>query len=344
MVGLCYSFGRIVRALIKHSAQALVVGFGSIARRHIENLEACRVRVLAVVRPSGHAPGAAPHLKFVRTIAEGIALKPDCAIVASSSAAHGEALLPLLEAGVPLYAEKPVVSDAAQLEKVKCCLSQRPTRTSASGCNLRFLPSLRRMQTEIAAGVIGSPVRASFQAGQWLPDWRPSCDYRQSYSAKAAQGGGVILDLIHEIDAARWLLGDFDQVVAMGGKRSRLEIDAEDVACILLGRRGAGPFVSIGLDYVARQRVRRYEVVGDEGTLVWDLAASQLTLATQKETRTLASDAKDFDVDATYLAAMQVFLDAVAEGRPFSPDLADGLAATELALRAKEALHVGEGR
>jgi predicted dehydrogenase len=116
------------------------------------------------------------------------------------------------------------------------------------------------------------------------------------------------------------------------------------VACILLGRRGAGPVVSIGLDYVARQRVRRYEVVGDEGTLVWDLAARQLTLTTQKETRTLASDAKDFDVGATYLVAMRAFLDAVEGGRPFSPDLADGLAACELAIRAKDALRAGEGR
>lgn len=302
------------------------------------------MREITVLRPSGRAPGAAKELNFVASVAEGLALKPDCAVIASPSAAHGDALFPLLEARVPCYVEKPVLTGAADVKRARTLLAKGKPMATLTGCNLRFLPSLRRLQAEIAAGTIGAPVRASLQAGQWLPDWRPGRDYRQTYSAKAAQGGGVILDLIHEIDAARWLFGDFEQVLALGGKRSRLEIDAEDVACILLGRRRAGPVVAIGLDYVARQRVRRYEVIGEEGTLVWDLATARLTLGTPKGDRVLANDSADFDVGATYLGAMREFVAAVKEGRPASPDLADGLAAAELAIRAKAALEAGEGR
>ena len=268
---------------------------------------------------------------------EGLAATPNCAVIASPSSAHIEALLPLLQAGVPCYVEKPVVITASHVKQVRDA-SRKAVKTSMSGCNLRFLPSLRRLQAEIVAGTIGTPVRASLQAGQWLPDWRPGRDYRQTYSAKSSEGGGVVLDLIHEIDAARWLFGDFEQVLALGGKRSRLEIDAEDVACILLGRRGAGPVVAIGLDYVARQRMRRYEVIGEEGTLTWDLAARRLSLATPEGDRVLADDAADFDVGATYLRAMQEFTAAVKQSRPTSPDLADGLAAAELAIRARDAL------
>jgi hypothetical protein len=319
---------------MKHSA--LVVGYGSIARRHVENLQACGISELTIVRPSGRSSDAPKSLRFVSSIAEGMETMPDCAVIASPSAAHIESLLPLLNAGVPCYVEKPVAVSAAQVKQLRD-LASRVT-VSMTGCNLRFLPSLQRMQKEIAAGAIGEPVRASLQAGQWLPDWRPARDYRETYSAKAAQGGGVIFDLIHEIDAARWLLGDFDQVLAIGGKRSRLEIDAEDVAAILLGRRGAGPVVAIGLDYVARQPVRRHEVIGEEGTLVWDLAAARLSLITAKGERVLAKDAADFDVGTTYLRAMRAFVNAVQEGKPASPDLADGLAAAELAIRAREAL------
>lgn len=326
------------------TVRALVFGYGSIGCRHVENLQACGVREVAVMRPAGRAPAAAKELTFVASVAEGLARKPDCAVIASPTAAHGDALLPVLEAGIPCYVEKPVVMKAADLEGARKLMAQRKPPLTMSGCNLRFLPSLRRLQREIAAGAIGTPVRASLQAGQWLPDWRPARDYRETYSAQAAQGGGVILDLIHEIDAARWLFGDFEHVLALGGKRSRLEIDAEDVACILLGRRGAGPVVAIGLDYVARQRVRRYEVVGDEGTLVWDLAVGQLSLTTAKGTTVLAKDSADFDVGATYLAAMREFVAAVKERRPASPDLADGLAAAELAIRAKAALQAHEAR
>ena len=322
-----------MKTLIKHSA--LVVGYGSIARRHVENLQACGVSELTILRPSGRSSDAPKSLRFVSSIEQAIATKPECAVIASPSAAHIKSLLPLLKAGVPCYVEKPVVITASEIRQVK---DHKVSKASMSGCNLRFLPSLQRMQKEIGAGAIGKPVRASLQAGQWLPDWRPARDYRETYSAKAAQGGGVILDLIHEIDAARWLLGDFDQVLAMGGKRSRLEIDAEDVAAILLGRRGAGPVVAIGLDYVARQRVRRYEVIGEEGTLVWDLGATRLSLITTKGERVLAKDAADFDIGATYLRAMREFVNAVKEGKAASPDLADGLAAAELAIRAREAL------
>lgn len=263
---------------------------------------------------------------------------PERAVVASSSSLHVEAVIPLVQSGVPLYVEKPVVSTRAQLEQMKHYLSSASAPVVLTGCNLRFLPSLRRLRDELARGAIGAPVRASLQAGQWLPDWRPGRDYRLAYSAKAAAGGGVILDLVHELDAARWLFGDFEQVLALGGKHSKLEIDAEDAACILLGRRGSGPVVAIGLDYVSRQRVRRYEIVGEEGSLVWDLADARLSLVTPQGTSVLSADAAEFDVGATYLCAMREFLAAAKEGRPASPDLADGLAAAELALRAKDAL------
>jgi predicted dehydrogenase len=330
---------RIVETLTKHSAlRALVVGYGSIARRHVENLQACGAREVTILRPSGRPAGAAQSLRFVATLDEALAARPDCAVIASPTAKHGEALLPLIRAGVPVYVEKPVVMSANEVKQVKEELSRRAFIVTMTGCNLRFLPSLRRLQSEITAGAIGAPVRASLQAGQWLPDWRPARDYRETYSAKSAEGGGVVLDLIHEIDAARWLFGDFDQVLALGGKLSRLEIDAEDVACILLGRRGAGPVVAIGLDYVARQRVRRYEVIGEEGTLVWDLAARRLSLFAPEGERVLAGEAADFDAGATYLGAMREFTTAVREGGPASPDLADGLAAAELAIRARDAL------
>lgn len=318
--------------------RVLIVGYGSIARRHVESLRACGVRELSVLRPAGGARDAPQDLRFVTDVERALALRPDCAVIASPTAAHGEALFPLLEAGIPSYVEKPVVMSTQELRRARDLLARRPPPATLAGCNLRFLPSLRRLRDELAHGAIGAPVRASLQAGQWLPDWRPGRDYRLTYSAKAATGGGVILDLVHELDAARWLFGDFEQVLALGGKRSRLEIDAEDVACILLGRRGSGPVVAIGLDYVSRQRVRRYEIVGEEGSLVWDLADARLSLVTTQGTSVLSAGAAEFDVGATYLCAMREFLAAAKEGRPASPDLADGLAAAELALRAKDAL------
>lgn len=314
--------------------RALIVGYGSIARRHIDNLRAGEVvRELVVFKPGGAAANAPAGLRFVSDLSAGIAARPDLAVVASPSAAHADSLVPLLEAGIPCYVEKPVVITAEDVARLR---AMQPLPLTMSGCNMRFLPSLRRMRDALRSGRIGAAVRASFQAGQWLPDWRPGRDYRKSYSARAAHGGGVLLDLIHEIDAARWLFGEFHEVRALCGKLSPLEIDVEDVACLLLAKHGTGPLVMIGLDYVARQRLRRYDIVGEEGTLSWDLASRQLTLASSRATDVLDSDPASFDISATYVAAMREFVLAVQSGQPTSQDLHDGLDSTALALRARK--------
>jgi predicted dehydrogenase len=313
--------------------RALVVGYGSIARRHIANLRAMGGQEFLVYRPSGRPDDAPRDLRFVQHLADAINAKPDFAVIASPSARHIDALVPLLEGRVPCYVEKPPVTTMDDVRRVRQLLDRHPVATM-TGCNLRFLPSLRRLRDTIRAGTIGTPVRAVMQAGQWLPDWRPGTDYRRSYSAHAAAGGGVLFDLIHEIDAARWLFGEYDDVHSFIGKFSRLEIDSEDTASVLLSRRD-GPIVSINLDYVARQRMRRYEVIGDEATLAWDLTAPTLTLTSGKGTVTLTDSPEDFDIARTYASAMAEFLGAVRGGGATSQDLADGLATTELTLRAR---------
>jgi predicted dehydrogenase len=127
---------------------------------------------------------------------------------------------------------------------------------------------------------------------------------------------------------ARWLFGPLELLHAAAAKLSRLEIETEDTALLTLGPR---PLVSIALDYVSRRRVRRYEVVGDEASLIWDLERAVLERVDASGTRVLASGAAEFDVGASYLEALKEFLAA----RP-SCGLMDGLESAELALQARE--------
>jgi predicted dehydrogenase len=252
----------------------LIIGSGSIGQRHIRNLKNLvdHPEFILLRNASGQDElsrdlGAI----VVGSFADAIALSPVFAVIATPSVFHFEALQALLPAQVPCYVEKPVVTTETQVQQIELLLVSATTvPTTMAGCNLRFLPSLKSAKKLIGDGVIGRTVRASLQVGQWLPDWRPAQDYRQSYSASRALGGGVVLDLIHELDAARFLFGEFDQIFSLGGRHSRLEIESEDSAAIILGRLN-GPVVSLGLDYVSRNPIRRYEIVGDEASLIWDL-------------------------------------------------------------------------
>ena len=101
--------------------------------------------------------------------------------------------------------------------------------------NLRFQPSLQEFRKQIKQQRIGKILSVRVEVGQYLPNWRPESDYRKGVSAQKKLGGGVLLELSHEIDYISWIFGDYKWVKAHISKQSNLEIDVEDTAYLLLG-------------------------------------------------------------------------------------------------------------
>ena len=321
----------------------LIIGSGSIGRRHIHNLQGLIEQPeFVLLRDDAREDEFSRGLgaRVVGSFEAAVALRPALAVIATPSIRHLEALQFLLPAQVPCYVEKPVIASEEQAEFLEAMLASLPlVPPTHVGCNLRYLPSLKRLRRLIHEGAIGRPVRVSLQAGQWLPDWRPAQDYRASYSADPIRGGGVVLDLVHELDAARWLFGEFDEVHAVGGHYSRLEIGVEDSVTVLLGR-ARGPAVAVGLDYVARRPMRRYEIIGDEGSLLWDLPARRLELIRAQESESIDCGQGGFDIAETYVTAMSELLAATKFMHPTSQDISDGLRSARLALNVNKKLRI----
>jgi len=321
--------------------RALIIGTGSIGRRHVENIremypdtEFVFLRREAVRDKLADTHGAEVVANFYETMTP----KPDFAVVATPSAMHMDAMTPLVEAAIPFYIEKPVVTRQSDVDTLRRLIKENKfSGPTLVGCNLRFLDSLVRIRDILKEGSLGTVVRAQLTVGQWLPDWRKFQDYRQSYSARGDLGGGVIFDLIHEIDLARWWFGDFEHVSACSGKYSMLDIDAEDTAAILLQKNGGPPLVTLNMDYVSRRRVRRYELVGDRASLIWDLDERTLKKVGAKETEPIDCGSKGFEMTDSYKTAMRHFIECVRTMEPTCLDIVDGLATTELALRARSA-------
>ena len=114
-------------------------------------------------------------------------------------------------------------------------------------------------------------------AGQYLPQWRAQVDYRDSYSASKSLGGGVLLDLSHEIDYLNWILEGCNEVVATGGKFSDLEIDSDDVFQISM-KTNRCQLVQIELNYFDKL-LRRYVIINTNNhTYKADLINSTLEI------------------------------------------------------------------
>jgi predicted dehydrogenase len=320
----------------------LVAGCGSIGRRHAANLLALGQRVVAH-DPDGERRAAVERDLGVATFAtleEALAGSPQLTLVCAPPSCHLGVARQALAAGSHLFIEKPI---SASLEGVPALLSdaERAGRQVLIGYNLRFHPGLAVVREAVRAGRVGRALSARAEFGSYLPDWRPTQDYRTGYAAHAHLGGGVVLDAIHEIDALVWTLGPVRRVTAFTASTGTLAIETEDLAAMLLEME-CGALGEVHVDYLQRSYCRSLKVVGSEGTAQWDhaAAAAWLECAGSRDREPLW-DGRGYDIRATYreeLAAVLARLAGqaaapLATGREGLDTLAVALAARESAAR-----------
>jgi predicted dehydrogenase len=144
---------------------------------------------------------------------------------------------------------------------------------------MRFHPCFLKLRQLIAEKAIGRLLAVSARQGEYLPGFHPYEDYRQSYAAREALGGGVIFTQIHDIDYLVALLGVPERVFAMGGHLSSLEIDVEDMASMSFEMRCGGRVLPVHLqqDFVTRPPVRTCRLLGESGSIEVDFETPSLT-------------------------------------------------------------------
>ena len=317
----------------------LFVGTGSIGKRHIKVLKdilpACRFLFLRKFAREDHYSQSVDAQVF-STVEEALHHNIDLFVVSNPSAYHSEFVVKGIQYALPMYIEKPLVTKASHIAAIKEAVNKYSySQPVQVGCNLRFMPSLIQMKEALMAGRIGNVAHATFHAGQWLPDWRPGQDFSKSYSASAAMGGGVIFDLIHEIDSARWMLGQLNPLCCYSTSVESLNITSESVAMSCL-RSSSNALVSLVVDYVSRKPLRRYQIVGDRGTLIWDLAQKKLVLQSSGQDEILCYNPNDFDMGKTYYSAMSELVCSIQQMSLPSQGLEEGLRTASLAIALKE--------
>jgi predicted dehydrogenase len=255
---------------------ALIVGFGSIGKRHYEIL--CKATGVNGVHVVSSRPDKS--IQIFDTIEHAAANhRYDYVVIASSTEKHIEDLTKVT-AFFPLarvLVEKPLFH-AYQ--------GQLPFKTENIfvGYNLRFHPAIRKFRE-----LCTDPQKIRyiiFQVGQYLPLWRPERDYRESYSAKRSCGGGVLLDLSHEIDLLICMAGDIAEFNSLVTHNSDLEIETEDIACIH-GKTKSDTAFSVSMDYLSCSPTRLITAHLEDRTVKIDLIANALDVTDRTgETKT----------------------------------------------------------
>jgi predicted dehydrogenase len=285
-----------------------VVGLGSIATRHRRNLKQLFPNAqLYAMSSSGRRPheivSDADYL--VDSIDALIMRQVQLVIIASPAPFHTAHAIPLIEAGIAVLIEKPVAATLDELKALQEAAAESSAPVAVGYC-IRYLSSAIKMKKYLSSGMLGDIYHADVEVGQYLPDWRPSKDYRDSVSAKAELGGGALLELSHELDYTQWLLGELTLQHAILRQSEELDLDVEDSADMLLNTEQKA-VVHLHLDFLQRKAYRQCRFVGSLGVLEWDVIGNEVRFVSTQGTQVLYS-APNWDKNQMYIAMVQDFV------------------------------------
>lgn len=336
----------------------LIVGLGGIGQRHVRNLRALvgsEAEILAY-RVRRESPTLTDDLRVeagsnveekygLRVLGDleaALAEGPDAVLVCNPSSLHLSVAIRAAQAGCGLFIEKPLSHNLEHTGEL-IDLVETQQLTGMVGYQMRFHPCLRRLQQLLEAGAIGRVVAARIEVGEYLPGWHAYEDYRQMYASRASLGGGVILSQIHELDYVYWLFGMPTRVFAVGGHLTRLDLDVEDTASILMECTVDGRTIPVHVhqDYIQRPPARTCEVIGDAGKILVDLRGMTLQhFGADGELRESLAH-PEFQRNLMFLEEMGHFLACLERRETPNVTIRDGAQSLTIALAAKESLEGG---
>ena len=312
----------------------VLIGLGSIGTRHVRNLLLLGYNDVSVVSRGGVLPKEFSGLPCYSSLENAINKNQfDAAIICTPTAHHLASLAFLLQANIAnIYIEKPVSHTLEKLDEM-VQLAASYTSRIVVGYDLHFDPGMQKVKALLEDNVIGKVVSVNAQVGQYLPDWRPQQDYKYGMSACRETGGGVMLDLIHEFDYLMWLIGPVKNIFCQYTNSGALEIETEDVCEVLLQFKNKA-IGTIHLDYLQQKLVRNCMITGYNGSIFWDLAATNVRwINSKKEESNFAY--KSFERNDRFMAIMKAFLSGENDDRLTS--LQAGIESLQLVIAAKYA-------
>jgi predicted dehydrogenase len=296
----------------------VIAGLGSIGRRHLRNLVASGQRDEHLLR-SGRSTLPNDELDGFPTVKDlhsALDWRPDAVIVSNPTALHLDVAIPAAEAGCQLLIEKPLSDSMARVEVLQRAVEASGCRVLV-GFQFRFHPTLKKVKSLIEGGSLGRVASIQAHWGEYLPEWHPWEDYRESYAARRDLGGGALLTLCHPFDYLRWIFGEVAEAGGVAERGLGLEVEAVVDAAL---RFRSGVQASIHLDYLETPPAHYLEVVGGDGRLRWDGRSGALDLSGSREAETQHLTVPDgFGRNDMFLAEMKHFMDVRRERHRMHP-------------------------
>jgi len=306
----------------------LIIGYGSIGSRHLNLL---RMQIpdadIRIYRHKNYdfIPEGADGVFY--DFSQAINFKPHFAIISNPSIYHIPISIELAKNNINMIIEKPLSNNLDRINELKTLVSTNNIKVLL-GYNLRFYDSLIKFRSLLNDGYIGKIYSVDCCSYSYLPNWRPNINYRDSVSAQSNLGGGVLLELSHEIDYLRWIFGNFNCVQSHVATLSNLDLDVEDSVNALINARninGDEIFITLNINFISPQNRRYCSVTGSKGTIIWDGLNNTINYYPLKNEKYINLYDVKFNHNESYVKELQHFLECLDQNKKPLISIEDGI-------------------
>lgn len=295
--------------------------------KHVEILVCTKNKEANILKKNG--------IKIFKSLTESLKEKPDVGIICNETSFHVKTAIKLAKHNCHLFIEKPL---SHSLKDIKTLLNliRKKKLITMIGCDMRFHKCITEMKKIIDHGNLGKIISVRAENGSYLPSWHPWEDYRTSFASKKNLGGGVVLTLIHEIDYLYWFFGRVDEVSAITGKFSDLEISVEDFASILL-RFQKNIVAEVHLDYFQQPEFRNCKIIGTKGIIYWDSNSNEVHQYSNSKKKWITKfKYKNFQRNKQFVSELQYFLNCIKNKKQTINPINDGVITLKISLAVKK--------
>ncbi len=318
--------------------KVLIVGYGSVGNRHLENfLQFKDIQLTVYTKRNDTQLLKKKGIKVSDSLNECLKENPNIGVIANETSLHVPTAIKLANAGLDLFLEKPLSNSLKDVEKLHAIVKKKKLITQM-GCNLRFHSCIKKIKNLIEQQKIGKIISVQVHGSSYLPDYHQWEDYRKSYAARKDLGGGVILtNAIHEIDYMYWFFQEVENVISISGKFSDLDIKAEDYVSSLLKFKNK-IIGELHMDYFQRPNFRSCKLRGTKGEIYWDSNNNCVDIYNMSKKKWETKlEVKNYEIKFSYIEQLKHFLECIKHRKETINDLEQGVTTLKIALGIKKA-------
>ena len=319
----------------------LVIGGGSIGKRHIKNLKALGYEDIYCLKRNYSPDFEAETSAKVITQKDTEKLSSlDAVIVCTPTSLHLDGMALAKRMGASIFMEKPLIDTKIGLDYAK---KQYATleRTFFIGFMLRYHPMVQQLKKLIEEAPLGQIYNARLEFGSFLPYWHPWEDHTTGYAALKNMGGGVVNTICHELDLMLHFFGLPLAAYCEKANFNLIKIEAEEIAEAVFSY--GDKLVTLHLDYLQKDYDRRITLLAEQGKITWNWHENEIKVFPHKGEAYVYATLNDFDVNKLYIDELKHFIELHEQNqKTHDLDFDYALLHTEVLMKLHESADKGQ--